>query len=151
MQKDKDELKPNKSKKTLTGQPASEIDPHPRLDLVPNASKGKTSDTKFLKKNADKGMQNEMVELILDRARFKKNLPEDICETSDTGLAKKAAKSGISIGTLRKVYRRGVAAWNSSFRPQPTTPPSVRNAIEWSPPAATFVTGPRPAGGLHWP
>ena len=121
MQKDKDELKPNKTKKTLTGQPASEIDPHPRLDLVANINKGKTSDSKFFKKNTDKGMQNEMVELILDRARFKKNLPEDICETSDAGLAKKAAKSGVSIGTLRKVYRRGVAAWNSGHRPG-TTP-----------------------------
>jgi phosphopantetheine adenylyltransferase len=44
-----------------------------------------------------------------------------ICETADAGLAAKAAKSGISIGTLRKVYRRGVAAWNSGHRPG-TTP-----------------------------
>jgi hypothetical protein len=40
---------------------------------------------------------------------------------SDTSLAAKASKSGISIGTLRKVYRRGVAAWNSGHRPG-TTP-----------------------------
>ena len=45
----------------------------------------------------------------------------EICETADAGLASKAAKSGISIGTLRKVYRRGVAAWNSGHRPG-TTP-----------------------------
>ena len=45
----------------------------------------------------------------------------EICETADAGLAAKAAKSGISIGTLRKVYRRGVAAWNSGHRPG-TTP-----------------------------
>ena len=44
-----------------------------------------------------------------------------ICETADAGLAAKAAKSGISIGTLRKVYKRGVAAWNSGHRPG-TTP-----------------------------
>ena len=44
-----------------------------------------------------------------------------ICETADAGLASKASKSGISIGTLRKVYRRGVAAWNSGHRPG-TTP-----------------------------
>ena len=44
-----------------------------------------------------------------------------ICETADAGLAAKASKSGISIGTLRKVYRRGVAAWNSGHRPG-TTP-----------------------------
>jgi hypothetical protein len=44
-----------------------------------------------------------------------------LCETADAGLAAKASKSGISIGTLRKVYRRGVAAWNSGHRPG-TTP-----------------------------
>ncbi len=42
-------------------------------------------------------------------------------EAADAGLAAKAAKSGISIETLRKVYRRGVAAWNSGHRPG-TTP-----------------------------
>lgn len=40
---------------------------------------------------------------------------------SDSSLAAKAAKSGISVGTLRKVYKRGVAAWNSGHRPG-TTP-----------------------------
>jgi hypothetical protein len=50
-----------------------------------------------------------------------KDYQQEICETADAGLAAKAAKSGISIGTLRKVYRRGVAAWNSGHRPG-TTP-----------------------------
>ena len=50
-----------------------------------------------------------------------KDYQEHICETADAGLAAKASKSGISIGTLRKVYRRGVAAWNSGHRPG-TTP-----------------------------
>ena len=36
-------------------------------------------------------------------------------------LKKKAAKSGMSVGTLRKVYNRGVAAWKSGHRPG-TTP-----------------------------
>lgn len=40
---------------------------------------------------------------------------------ADTSLAAKAKKSGISVGTLRKVYNRGVAAWNSGHRPG-TTP-----------------------------
>ena len=40
---------------------------------------------------------------------------------ADTSLAAKAKKSGISLGTLRKVYNRGVAAWNSGHRPG-TTP-----------------------------
>ena len=42
-------------------------------------------------------------------------------ESSDSGLAAKAKKSGVSLSTLRKVYRRGVAAWNSGHRPG-TTP-----------------------------
>ena len=50
-----------------------------------------------------------------------KNYQEHICETADAGLAAKASKSGISINTLRTVYRRGVAAWNSGHRPG-TTP-----------------------------
>lgn len=45
----------------------------------------------------------------------------NILESADTGLAAKAKKSGVSIGILRKVYKRGVAAWNSGHRPG-TTP-----------------------------
>lgn len=50
-----------------------------------------------------------------------KDYQQEIYETADAGLATKASKSGISIATLRKVYRRGVAAWNSGHRPG-TTP-----------------------------
>ena len=32
-------------------------------------------------------------------------------------LAKKAKKSGFSVGTLRKVYQRGIGAWKSGHRP----------------------------------
>jgi hypothetical protein len=42
-------------------------------------------------------------------------------ESGESGLASKSKASGISIGTLRKVYRRGIAAWNSGHRPG-TTP-----------------------------
>jgi len=37
------------------------------------------------------------------------------------GLKKKAAKSGVSYGTLKKVYNRGMAAWRTGHRPG-TTP-----------------------------
>jgi dephospho-CoA kinase len=40
---------------------------------------------------------------------------------ADKSLSAKAAKSGVSLSTLKKVYRRGVAAWNSGHRPG-TTP-----------------------------
>lgn len=50
-----------------------------------------------------------------------KNYLQHIDEAADAGLAAKASKSGISIDTLRKVYHRGMAAWNSGHRPG-TTP-----------------------------
>jgi hypothetical protein len=45
----------------------------------------------------------------------------EIDETAAAGLAKKAKASGVSIGVLRKVYNRGVAAWRTGHRPG-TTP-----------------------------
>jgi hypothetical protein len=44
-----------------------------------------------------------------------------ISEDAGKGLAAKAKKSGISLGTLRKVYNRGMAAWKTGHRPG-TTP-----------------------------
>jgi len=41
--------------------------------------------------------------------------------SADSSLEAKAKKSGISVSTLKAVYRRGVAAWNSGHRPG-TTP-----------------------------
>ena len=38
-------------------------------------------------------------------------------ENVEKALANKAKKSGISVTTLRKVYNRGKAAWNSGHRP----------------------------------
>ncbi len=49
--------------------------------------------------------------------RFSQFVKED----ADTGLAAKAKKSGISVGILRKVYNRGMAAWKTGHRPG-TTP-----------------------------
>ena len=40
---------------------------------------------------------------------------------NEDALADKAKKSGISRGTLKKVYNRGVAAWKTGHRPG-TTP-----------------------------
>ena len=45
---------------------------------------------------------------------------EDITEEKK-GLAAKAEKSGISLGVLKKVYNRGMAAWRTGHRPG-TTP-----------------------------
>jgi dephospho-CoA kinase len=64
-----------------------------------------------------------------ERAAFEKarnaiatsKVQEETIEEGDNSIAAKAKKSGISVGTLRKVYNRGVAAWNSGHRPG-TTP-----------------------------
>lgn len=45
----------------------------------------------------------------------------EVSMKSEGALADKSKKSGISVGTLRKVYNRGVAAWKTGHRPG-TTP-----------------------------
>jgi nicotinic acid mononucleotide adenylyltransferase len=44
----------------------------------------------------------------------------DITESAEAALRKKAEKSGISYGTLKKVYDRGMAAWRTGHRPGAT-------------------------------
>lgn len=48
---------------------------------------------------------------------------KEYCETAinEDSFAEKSKKSGISVGTLKKVYNRGVAAWKTGHRPG-TTP-----------------------------
>jgi hypothetical protein len=48
-------------------------------------------------------------------------MSEDKKKESSLSLSAKAKKFGVSLGTLKKVYKRGVAAWNSGHRPG-TTP-----------------------------
>ena len=56
------------------------------------------------------------------RERFGEEVEmEEIDESAEAGLAKKAKESGVSLGTLRQVYKRGVAAWRTGHRPG-TTP-----------------------------
>ena len=44
----------------------------------------------------------------------------EITEEAENSLAAKAKKFGVPLGTLKTVYRRGVAAWNSGHRPGTT-------------------------------
>lgn len=46
---------------------------------------------------------------------------EELTEAEISALRKKAEKSGVSYGTLKKVYNRGLAAWRTGHRPG-TTP-----------------------------
>jgi hypothetical protein len=75
--------------------------------------------------------RNDLFEKFLDEKKNIKSYanytssiaPRDnyILEKDMSGLRKKAEKSGISYGTLKKVYDRGVAAWRTGHRPG-TTP-----------------------------
>ena len=47
----------------------------------------------------------------------------ELTEKSMDALKKKASKSGVSYGTLKKVYDRGVAAWRTGHRPGTTPQP----------------------------
>ena len=51
-----------------------------------------------------------------------------IIEDAGKSLADKAAKSGYSVGKLKKIYNRGVAAWKTGHRPG-TTPQQWGHAI----------------------
>lgn len=76
---------------------------------APGDKEAKTRESKYTKAYKAKfGEEIEMDDELLD-------------EAAESGLAAKAAKSGISIGTLRKVYNRGMAAWRTGHRPG-TTP-----------------------------
>ena len=44
----------------------------------------------------------------------------EITEEAENSLSAKAKKFGVPLGTLKTVYRRGVAAWNSGHRPGTT-------------------------------
>ena len=50
-----------------------------------------------------------------------KEYRKNVEQVDEGALADKAKKSGISVGTLRKVYNRGMAAWKTGHRPG-TTP-----------------------------
>ena len=58
---------------------------------------------------------NEEFEVHLREAV--EELPEEDVEESNAALQKKADKSGIPLGILKKVYDRGVAAWRTGHRP----------------------------------
>jgi hypothetical protein len=60
---------------------------------------------------------------VMNKRKETGRVSEEVVEegAADKSLAAKASKSGVSLSTLKKVYRRGVAAWNSGHRPG-TTP-----------------------------
>ena len=62
----------------------------------------------------------DLLEMIMIAEEISNSINLDEAKAME-GLKKKAEKSGISYGTLKKVYDRGVAAWRTGHRPG-TTP-----------------------------
>ena len=56
-----------------------------------------------------------------DKLSAGKPIGEEVEQINENSFAEKSKKSGISTGTLKKVYDRGVAAWKTGHRPG-TTP-----------------------------
>lgn len=70
--------------------------------------------------DANKKTADKVRAMLAKEKKLKEDIMEMVNEASD-GLADKAKKSGVSLSTLKKVYARGIAAWNSGHRPG-TTP-----------------------------
>ena len=64
---------------------------------------------------------NEAIKVRLKEESIAEVEEEDLEENADASLKKKAEKTGIPFGILKKVYNRGVAAWKTGHRPG-TTP-----------------------------
>lgn len=67
----------------------------------------------------EKEKENELMQKQREAQREEVDLDEE--SAADKSLKKKADKTGISVGILKQVYKRGVAAWRTGHRPG-TTP-----------------------------
>ena len=113
---------PKKNEKKIRPMLMKVAKKHPRVKV----SFGTHSKGKFVDDNNInfKGKDKDVDALLKDIQNNHKNLVkmmEDYELEEGKGLADKAKKSGISVGTLRKVYNRGMAAWKTGHRPG-TTP-----------------------------
>lgn len=58
-----------------------------------------------------------MSELLAEVSQVEQDLEEKLLAENEAALKKKAEKSGMPLGILRKVFNRGVAAWKGGHRP----------------------------------
>ncbi len=107
---------PKKNEKKIRPMLMKVAKKHPRVKV----SFGTHSKGKFVDDNNInfKGKDKDVDALLKDIQNNHKNLVkmmEDYELEEAKGLADKAKKSGISVGTLRKVYNRGMAAWKEKW------------------------------------
>ena len=67
---------------------------------------------------------NEAIKVKLKEESVAELDEEDLEESPDKSLKKKAEKTGISLGILKQVFNRGVKAWQGGHRPGTT-------AVQW--------------------
>jgi len=77
---------------------------------------------KTLIKNGNNKLAWQLIQKVTKTKLQGKDFDEEfeISESAESALKKKAEKSGISYGTLKKVYDRGMAAWRTGHRPGAT-------------------------------
>ena len=109
--KDKEGTQPAKYFKGLKKTTKSKRDAH----FKKNDGKGSYQDAPGDKKARKKDMPKSKY------TKDYKKMYDEVVNFTEGALADKAKKSGISVGTLRKVYNRGMAAWKTGHRPG-TTP-----------------------------
>lgn len=91
--------------------------PADKLEFIKNISTSHSAFKKMIGEEKDDTDELlTIIESVMDRIEM-----AELTEEAMDGLKKKAEKSGIPLGVLKQVYKRGVAAWNSGHRPG-TTP-----------------------------
>ena len=79
-----------------------------------------TEDFSQYLENEDMDLQNDFNEMVEDLDEYDE-LYDDILENKKSGvtasLRKKSKASGIPMGILRKVFAKGMQAWNAGHRP----------------------------------
>lgn len=112
----------NKYYKGLSSSTASKRKSHfkkqtPMSDKDPSAYKPAPGD---LTKTGEYKKTKESEHTKKYREIYGEELEFEITESAEAALRKKAKKSGISYGALKKVYNRGMAAWKTGHRPGAT-------------------------------
>ena len=110
---------------TLCNSPAETISkPEPKSDKIESIERFELALNKAFRLDEmfEAYMDEKVIKSYKDHSRSS-IVPRDnyMLEKSMEGLKKKSEKTGISYGTLKKVYDRGVAAWRTGHRPG-TTP-----------------------------
>ena len=109
--KDKKGTQPAKYFKGLKKDTKSKRDAHFKSNDGKGSYKDAPGDKKARKKDMPKSKYTKDYQKMYD----------EVVNFTESALEDKAKKSGISVGTLKKVYDRGMAAWKTGHRPG-TTP-----------------------------